>query len=328
MSGLKIGIVGATGLVGQELVSIIERSNLAVDDLKLFASERSSGMLLNFRGCSIPVAELGEDDALDLNYMFFCVCPRVSERFVPILSERGIICIDNSSKYRLQEDVPLVVPEINSRALENHRNVIANPNCSTIIALTALAPLHKAFTLRGFCASTYQAVSGAGKAGISALANDLEGDSDLAIDTFGCRIAFNVVPKIGEIHETGYSIEEQKMIDESRKILARNNLRISAICVRVPVIRAHSMSIFASFESPIDLSQAKSVLEQSGNIDFCGEEILPCPLDASGKDLCKVGRLRADSFVENGLSMWVVGDQLRKGAALNAFQIMLALENL
>jgi aspartate-semialdehyde dehydrogenase len=192
----------------------------------------------------------------------------------------------------------------------------------------ALAPLHNAFTLRGFCVSTYQAVSGVGKSGISALMGDLEGNSDLAIDTFGHRIAFNVVPKIGKIYETGYSVEEQKMTDESRKILAKNNLKISAVCVRVPVIRTHSMSIFASFEKSIDLNQAKSALEQSGNIDFCGEGVFPCPLDAGGKDLCKVGRLRVDSFAENGLSMWVVGDQLRKGAALNAFQIMLALEKL
>ncbi|MDR2720818.1 MAG: aspartate-semialdehyde dehydrogenase [Puniceicoccales bacterium] len=328
MSGLKIGIVGATGLVGQELVSIIERSSLEVNDLRFFASGHSSGMYLNFRGESISVIELAEDVSFDLNYMFFCVCPRVSERFIPIFSKRGIVCIDNSSRYRLRDDVPLVIPEINSQTLKNHRNIIANPNCSTIIALMALAPLHEIFGLRGLCVSTYQAVSGVGKNGISALMNDLEGDSSLAIDTFGHRIAFNAVPKIGEIYETGYSVEEQKMSDESKKILARNDLRISAICVRVPVMRAHSMSIFASFEKLVDLNKAKSTLEQSENIDFCGEGIFPCALDVSEKDLCKVSRLRTDSFVENGLSMWVVGDQIRKGAALNAFQIMLALEKL
>ncbi|MDR0715448.1 MAG: aspartate-semialdehyde dehydrogenase [Puniceicoccales bacterium] len=328
MSGLKIGIVGATGLVGQELISIIDRSDLVVDDIRFFASERSSGISLNFREQEIPIAELYEDTFLNLNYLFFCSCPLISEMFIPIFSKRGIVCIDNSSRYRLQDDVPLVIPEINPQALEGHKNIIANPNCSTIIALMALVPLHEVFKLSGFCVSTYQAVSGAGRDGISALMDDLKGNHEESVETFGHQIAFNALPKIGEIDGEGYSVEEKKMCNESRKILDDSKLRISAMCVRIPVMRAHSISIFASFKKPINLKQAEDALERNENVNFYGENSFPCPLDMSGKNLCAVGRLRLDAFLENGLSMWVVGDQIRKGAALNAFQIMLALEHL
>ncbi|MDR1255717.1 MAG: aspartate-semialdehyde dehydrogenase [Puniceicoccales bacterium] len=327
MSGLKIGVVGATGLVGQELVSILEQSELEVSGIKFFASERSSGTFLSFRNQNYPTTELRENDAPDLDYMFFCTCPRISAKFIPIFSERGIICIDNSSKYRMQADVPLVVPEINAHALKGHGNIIANPNCSTIIALMALAPLHNAFELSGFCVSTYQAVSGVGRSGVSALMDDLAGEHGTSMATFGQQIAFNALPQIGKIDETGYSFEEKKMCDESRKILNRNELRISAMCVRIAVMRAHSMAIFASFKKQIDPVQAENVLKQDKNIVFHGDGSFPCPIDVDGKNICEVGRLRMDSFIENGLSMWVVGDQVRKGAALNAFQIMLALEN-
>ncbi|MDR3273997.1 MAG: aspartate-semialdehyde dehydrogenase [Puniceicoccales bacterium] len=328
MNGLKIGIVGATGLVGQELASIIGQSDLVIDDLRFFASERSSGISINFRGQDITVSELCESDTPNLDYLFFCACPRISERFIPIFSKRGIVCIDNSSKYRMQDGIPLVVPEINSHALKGHQNIVANPNCSTIIALMALMPLHDAFELTGFCVSTYQAVSGVGKSGISALMNDLNGDHEASTKVFGHQIVFNALPKIGDIDETGYSTEEEKMRNESRKILDKSELRISAMCVRVPVMRAHSMSIFASFKKQVNPREAEEILRGSKSVDFCGDNSFPCPLDMGGKNLCAVGRLRMDSFVENGLSMWVVGDQIRKGAALNAFQIMLILEDL
>jgi aspartate-semialdehyde dehydrogenase len=323
-NGLKIGIVGATGLVGRELISIIERSGLGVDKFEVFASDRSSGTSISFRGDPILISQLSEDLALDLDYLFFCTRSEISAKFIPIFAERGIICIDNSSKFRLVDGVPLVIPEINLAALNDHKNIIANPNCSTIIALMALAPLHNAFGLRGFCVSTYQAVSGAGKNGVTSLIDDMNGDSELSMKIFGHQIALNVVPKIGEIDEIGYSTEEQKMCNESRKILAKNDLKVSAMCVRVPVMRAHSMSIFASFSVTPNLSEAKNILKENRYVDFHGEDSVPCPLDSGWNDFCSIGRLRPDSFVENGLSMWVVGDQIRKGAALNAFQIMLS----
>lgn len=328
MSKFNIGIVGATGSVGEELLSILEHSKIEVNNLKLFASERSNGTKVRFRGNEIIREPLNKDSAKGLDYMFFCTEASISQQFIPIFSKLGTICIDNSSAYRLSINVPLVIPEINSKTLKKHDNVIANPNCSTIIALMALYPLHKQFTLNGFCVSTYQAVSGTGKNGIMALENDLKGEHELSIETFGCQIAYNVIPRIGQIDTKGYSLEENKMQDESRKILEIEELKISAMCVRVPVLRAHSMSMFASFKKPFDLNIAIEILKHNRCIDFYENETFPCALQYSNKDKCGIGRLRKDEFLDNGSSFWVVGDQIRKGAALNAFQIMLAMESL
>ena len=328
MSGLKIGIVGVTGLVGEELIKIINKSSIEFENFKLFASERSCGTEIVVQGKKYIVEPLTKDSGNGLDYAFFCADVGTSKAFIPAFCGSGVVCIDNSSAYRMDPRVPLIIPEINPRELKKDALIIANPNCSTIIALMALQPLHELFFLRGFCVSTYQAVSGAGKSGIGALESDESGDHELSHEVFGEQIARNLVPKIGDIDEFGYSVEENKMCYESRKILKKESLKISAMCVRVPVIRAHSMAIFASFEKNFDKNSAIIALKNDRYLDFYENDDFPCPLRYSDCDKCGVGRLRSDSFLENGASFWVCGDQIRRGAATNAFKIMLLRENL
>ncbi len=328
MSGINIGIVGATGLVGEELISIINNSFIEIKECRLFASEHSEGIKKNIRGTQSTVNKLDTNSANGLDYIFFCADNNVSKNFIPLFSRQGVICIDNSSAYRLSPEVPLVIPEINSQDLKKNCGIIANPNCSTIIALMALYPLHRLFQLNGFCVSTYQAVSGVGKNGILALHEDLEKDNhELSNKIFEKQIAYNAVPKIGNIDELGYSTEENKMCYESRKILNIEDLKVSAMCVRIPVLRAHSMAIFASFEKTFDLKLAKEVLSNVDYLDFYDGVDFPCAVEYSKCDKCGVGRLRNDAFLSNGASLWVCGDQIRKGAAMNAFQIMTTLES-
>ncbi len=328
MSGLRIGIVGATGLVGEELIKIFNQSSINLVECRLFASERSCGVKKFVQDRELVVDQLSADSATGLDYIFFCSDVITSKKFIPIFSKHGVVCIDNSSAYRLDNNVPLIIPEINSQDISKHDYIISNPNCSTIIALMALYPLHKLFGLTGFCVSTYQAVSGMGKNGFLALKNDELGDHALSSEIFGEQIAYNVIPKIGTIDDFGYSTEESKMQNEARKILNVPDLKISALCVRVPVLRAHSMSIFASFQEKFDKAAAVDVFKKHEYLDFYNDTNFPCPLKYSGHDRCGVGRLRTDTFLENGASFWVCGDQIRKGAAMNAFQIMLAMESL
>lgn len=322
----KIGIVGATGLVGTELLSLFEEREVSFQELRLFASDKSCGKIVHCDEQEYEVERLVKDRLLGLDYIFFCSSKEVSHEYIPFAADHGACCIDNSASFRQDPKVPLVVPEINKEDAGRHNGIIANPNCSTIIALMALFPLHKLFDLTGFCVSTYQAVSGVGYKGIKSLIDDSNKENSTSSSVFGEQILHNAIPKIGDFFEDGYSSEEIKMLNESRKILSLQNLKVSATCVRVPVVRAHSMSIIAQFRKKVDLDMAKESLDFADGVDFFDKGTFPTPLRQAGRNNISVGRLRVNTFLENSLEMWVVGDQIRKGAALNALQIFELLE--
>jgi aspartate-semialdehyde dehydrogenase len=325
---MKIGVVGATGIVGSELILLLKEKKIPVVDLRLFASEKSHGKTLNIDNDAFSVEKLEKSKLTNLDYLLFCSNEEISKEFLPTAAQNNVCCIDNSSAFRDQPDIPLIIPEINAHQLMGHKNIIANPNCSTIIALMALYPLHQQFRLSGFCASTYQAVSGVGYSGIEALWRDEEQDFSLSKNVFGEAILHNAIPKIGRFAPDGYSSEELKMLHESRKILSYPELKVSSTCVRLPILRAHSISIIAHFEKPFDLDLAEQILSANKNIDYFPSNSFPTPLKQTGKNNIGVGRLRKDTFLENAATMWIVGDQIRKGAALNAIQIMEYLETL
>ena len=322
----KIGIVGATGLVGTELLSLFEEREVSFQELRLFASDKSCGKIVHCDEQEYEVERLVKDRLLGLDYIFFCSSKEVSHEYIPFAADHGACCIDNSASFRQDPKVPLVVPEINKEDARKHKGIIANPNCSTIIALMALFPLHKLFAMTGFCVSTYQAVSGVGYKGIKSLIDYSNKENITSASVFGEQILHNAIPKIGDFFEDGYSSEEIKMLNESRKILSLQNLKVSATCVRVPVVRAHSMSIIAQFRKKVDLDMAKEGLTSADGVDFFDRGTFPTPLKQAGRNNISVGRLRVNTFLENALEMWVVGDQIRKGAALNALQIFELLE--
>jgi aspartate-semialdehyde dehydrogenase len=329
--GKRIGIVGATGAVGRELMELLEARNFPVAELRLLASSRSVGKELSFQGKSIAIKEARPEEFSGLDFLFLSAGADRSKVMAPAAVEAGVVVIDNSSAFRMDDEVPLVVPEVNAEALANHKGIIANPNCSTAITLMGLAPLHRRFGLKRMICSTYQAVSGAGATGITELEEGVrawsEGRESIP-STFPHPIAFNLIPQVDVFLESGYTKEELKMRNESRKILSLPDLPVSCTCVRVPVFRAHAISIFAEFEKPVDVAEARKAVS-----DFDGAELVddpvnlqyPMPLDYSSKVACGVGRIRKDEALENGLAFWVVGDQLWKGAALNALQIAEAL---
>ncbi len=317
----SIGIVGATGLVGQALRALLVERAFPVRELRLFASERSAGQVVG--GVSVEAIQEGCFSGLD--GVFFCVGAELARELAPKALAEGCWVVDNSSAFRMNPDVPLVVPEVNPEALEGGSRLIANPNCSTIIALMALAPLHKAFGLKTCVASTYQAVSGSGVVATKALETELggvvRGNEPEALH-YRHPIAMNVIPEVDAFLEDGSTREEQKMEEESRKILGEPGLRVATTCVRVPVARAHSIAITAGFEQPVSLEASAAVLEAAPGVVFCqNQEDYPTPLDCSLKEACYVGRLRKTDVFEHGLALWAVGDQLWKGAALNAVQI-------
>lgn len=324
----KIGIVGATGLVGKELLLLLEEKKVSFNSLRLFASERSKGQTVRFRDQSISIELLSEEALKDLDYLFFCSTDDISKTWVPIATQQGICCIDNSSAFRMDSDVPLIVPEINPEALLSSNSlIIANPNCTTIITLMALHALHHQFGLRRFMASSYQAVSGAGTAGIQALTSTGPQRDVIATQTFGEPILNNAIPQIGSFSDNGYTSEEVKMLNESRKILDLPHLKVAATCVRIPVLRAHSVSISAEFQSPISLAAATAALQNDPDVEFFSDHTFPSALRQSHHDKVGVGRLRLNTCWDNALSLWAVGDQIRKGAALNALQIFLLRES-
>ena len=315
---LKIGIVGATGLVGKELLSILSEKHFNISEIRLFASENSTNTTIEYKKTAIPVKNISNKSFDGLDYAFFCSTNEVSEEFVPIAVKSGAKVIDNSSHFRMEKEIPLVVPEINWQESFHKKNIFANPNCSTIIALTALVPLHKIFNLTGFHTTTFQAASGYGRDALNALTNN---NIDKQKEIFGCQLSLNVIPKIGEFKQSMRTVEEEKMLIESRKIMGNPTLKVSATCVRVPVERAHSLSIIASFEKKVYIQQAKQAMKNATNIIYKEDFDIPTPLTASNRDECFVGRLLEDTFIENGISMFVSCDQIRKGAALNAVQI-------
>ena len=330
MKKYRIGIVGATGAVGQEIINLLEKREFPVSEARLLASSRSAGREMQACGNLEVVQETTPDSFKSLDIAIFSAGSQNTEIFADAALKNGCVVIDNSSAFRMDKDVPLVIPEINGDALESHKGIISNPNCSTAVALMGLFPLHKRFGLKRFFASTYQAVSGAGAEGVTELEdqvrNQISGESteQKSDPIFPHPIAFNLIPHIDDFREDGYTKEELKMRNETRRILGIPSIQISCTCVRVPVYRAHSISINAEFESPVNVPDARTALENFKGVelwDLPNALRYPMPINYSEKELCGVGRLRLDHGFKNGLALWVVGDQLWKGAALNAVQI-------
>lgn len=324
---MRVAIVGATGAVGQEFLALFAERNFPYTELTLYASERSAGKTLTFGGKTYTLNTLPADGNLDAEIVFSSAGGGISKAHAWRWAEHGAVVIDNTSAWRMDERAPLVIPEINGEAALAHQGVIANPNCSTIVALMALAPLHRAFGLKRATVATYQAVSGAGAAGIAELRDQTQAalaDEPLKTEKFVHPIAFNLFSHDTDIGEDGYNVEERKMTLESRKILAEPKLAISATCIRVPVFRAHSEAIHAEFAQPVTVEEALAVLREADGVrvvdDRAGNHF-PMPLEASGQDDVLVGRLREDVSLPGALALFVAGDQIRKGAALNAVQI-------
>jgi aspartate-semialdehyde dehydrogenase len=330
-TGFHVAIVGATGAVGAELIQLLEQREFPLRGLKLLASAKSAGKVFKFKGEEIPVETLSKDSFRSVDIALFSAGASVSRELAPEAVSAGAVVIDNSSAFRMEQDVPLVVPEINPADIQKHRGIIANPNCTTIIALMALYPLHKVFSVKRVIASSYQAVSGAGAKAIRELSlqskSFFSGES-AEPEVFPHTIAFNVLPQVDVFLDNGYTKEEVKFVNESRKIMHHPTLRASITCVRVPVFRAHSVAIHAEFKETVSVEQARDVLAKFQGLDLVDDpstKKYPMPLLVAGKNNCQVGRIRADSALDNGLAFWVCGDQLLKGAALNALQIAEAL---
>ena len=328
MNHPTVAIVGATGAVGVEMLLCLEQRNFPLGKLKLLASARSAGKKMLFRGEEITVEELTHDSFGDVDIALFSAGGGISLEFGPSAAKAGAVVIDNSSAFRMDADVPLVVPEINPEAAKHRpRNIIANPNCTTIISLMALKPLHDTFGLRSIIASTYQAVSGSGAQGIVELEEQMQAittGQPFTPKVYPRQIAFNVIPQVDTFTDNGYTKEEMKMLSEGRKIMNLPDLRVSCTCVRVPVYRSHSVSITAQFEHPVDADAARAAYAGKPGVkvvDDIANKVFPVPLDTTGKDDCLVGRIRKNIVFDNALDLWVVGDQVRKGAALNAVQI-------
>ena len=328
----NIAIVGATGNVGREILSILEERNFPIDNLYLLASSRSKGQKINFLDKELIVEDLAEFDFSKVQISLFSPGGAISAEYAPKAAAKGCLIIDNTSHFRMNIDVPLIVPEVNAHVLDKffnndkRSNIIANPNCSTIQMVVALKPLHEEFIINRVVVSTYQSVSGAGKSGMDELFNqtkDIYSNKNIQKNKFTKQIAFNAIPHIDSFLDNGNTKEEQKMINETKKILDEN-IQVSATCVRVPVFISHAESINIEFDSPISESKAKDVLEKFPNIsviDHRKDEGYVTPVEAAGEDKVYISRIRSDESIDNGLNMWVVSDNLRKGAALNAVQI-------
>lgn len=323
MHTYKLAIVGATGLVGRTALKVLEEKNLPISQYEFFASKKSAGSIVKFLGKEYVVKELDEhsfDSGFD--FAIFSAGGDVSKKFAPIASSKGCIVVDNSSAFRMDDNVPLVVPEVNPEDIKNNHGIIANPNCSTIQAVVPLKPLDEKYKIKRIVYSTYQAVSGAGKNGVDDLKNTLNG---LEPKKFPHSIANNCLPHIDVFLEDGYSKEELKMINETRKILHRPDLKVTATTVRVPVLNSHSESINVEFENDFNLDELKELLANSPGVivqDNPSANVYPLASNASGSDEVFVGRIRRDESIPFGINMWVVADNVRKGAASNAIQIV------
>lgn len=327
MSGLQVAVVGATGVVGNEMIRILEERNFPVAQLHLYASERSEGKNLEFQSNRLTVKKLDKDSFKDIDIALFSAGASRSLEFAKIAVQSGAIVIDNSSAFRMEPNIPLVVPEVNAHCLNRESKIIANPNCSTIQLVVVLNPLHKISTIKRVVVSTYQAVSGAGQRAIDEL--DVQVRAKMQSkksrpENFPHQIAFNCLPQIDVFLDGGNTKEELKMINETRKILESKDLPISATCVRVPVYNAHSESVNIEFFEDMNSQKARKILDGSVGIEVLDDVhnlVYPMPIDISGEDDVFVGRIRDDDSIRNTLNLWVVSDNLRKGAALNAVQI-------
>ena len=324
---LHVAVVGATGAVGVEMLKTLEKRNFPVSRLTPLASVRSAGKTLPFWGQEITVQELTTDSFAGVDIALFSAGGEISGEFASRAVEAGAVVVDNSSAFRMDDNVPLVVPEINAAEVARHKGIIANPNCSTIVTVMALYPLHQAFEVKRMFASTYQAVSGSGGMGIAELerqVGEINEGREVSREVYPHQIAFNVLPHVDVFLDNGYTKEEMKMVHESRKIMGLPDFQASVTCVRVPVYRAHSIAISAEFEKPVSVEGAREAISGAPGIDLNDDVAsngYPLPLELAGQDNCQVGRIRKDCAMENGLSFWVAGDQLLKGAALNAIQI-------
>jgi aspartate-semialdehyde dehydrogenase len=322
-----VAVVGATGAVGIEMIKTLEKRNFPVGKLTLLASARSVGKQLKFKGRDIAVTELTKDAFQGVDIALFSAGGGISKEFAPLAAKAGCVVVDNSSAFRMDPDVPLVVPEINAADVKLHKGIIANPNCTTAITLMALYPLHQAFGVTRIFASSYQAVSGTGAKAIEELerqVGQIVKGEPVTKEVYPHQIAFNVLPQVDSFLPTGYTKEEMKMENEGRKIMHHPSFRASVTCVRVPVYRSHSVAVSAEFAKPVTVEAAREVLRRAPGLDVVDEpekKEYPMPLHTSEQYNCSVGRLRKDCALDNGLCFWVSGDQLLKGAALNAVQI-------
>ena len=326
-SSPHIAVVGATGAVGIEMLETLDKRDFPVGELTLLASARSAGKTLQYRDQTLTVKELTKDSFAGIDIALFSAGGGISQTFAPAAVEAGAVVVDNSSAFRLDPTVPLVVPEVNGADVADHQGILANPNCTTAITLMALYPLHQRFKVKRVFASSYQAVSGSGAQAIQELETQvaqITKNEAVTKEVYPHQIAFNVLPHVDVFLESGYTKEEMKLENEGRRIMHHPAFKASVTCVRVPVYRAHSIAVSAEFELPVDVDAARAALAAAPGIDVVDEpekNAYPLPLNVSGKDNCEVGRIRKDCALENGLCFWVSGDQLLKGAALNAVQI-------
>ena len=326
---MHVAIVGASGAVGQEFLRVLDEQNFPIDNLMLFGSKRSAGNKYTFRGKEYEVKELRHgDDFKDIDFAFVSAGASVSKEYAETITRHGALMIDNSSAFRMDEDVPLVVPEVNGMdAFNAPRNIIANPNCTTIQMVVALKPINELSPIRRIHVATYQAASGAGASAMEELRHQYEelmAGQEPTVDKFAYQLAYNLIPQVDVFMDNGYTKEEMKMFNETKKIMHAPGLDVSAMCVRVPVLRAHSEAIWAETEQPLDLDAVRHAFENAEGlvvIDNPADKKYPMPLDAAGTDPVYVGRLRMDLTNPCGLTFWIVGDQIKKGAALNAVQI-------
>ncbi|MBI3597010.1 MAG: aspartate-semialdehyde dehydrogenase [Nitrospirae bacterium] len=322
-----VAVVGATGAVGQEMVEVLQERKFPVKELRLFASERTAGETLTFQDRSLTVQLLTKDAFTGVDIALFSAGEEVSREYAPVAVSAGAVVIDNSAEWRMKPDVPLVVPEVNPEAAFRHHGIIANPNCSTIQMVVALKPLHDAARIKRIVVSSYQSVSGTGKEAMDELIDQtraLMSFQEAVCHVYPFQIAFNLLPQIGAFDARGYSSEETKLVNETRKIMGDDRIRISATTVRVPVFRAHSESVNIETERKLSADEARALLATAPGVmvfDDPQRKVYPMPLEVAGTDEVYVGRIREDASIESGLNLWVVADNLRKGAALNAVQI-------
>ena len=323
----NVAIVGATGAVGQELISILEERNFKLDSLKLLASKRSAGKKAKFRGEDLTIEELTHDSFKGVDIVFSSAGAAISQEFLPSAVKAGAVCIDNTSFYRMDPNVPLVVPEVNPEDIKLHHGIIANPNCTTIMMVVVLNPIEKISHIQKIHISSYQSASGAGAAAMEELKQQyrdiLETGSTSHVNKFPHQLAYNVIPQIDKMTENDYTKEEMKMFNETRKIM-HSDVRTSATCVRVSSLRSHSESVWFETERPVSVEEIRHALRNAPGVTLKDDPqnyVYPMPLESAGKDNVFVGRIRKDLADDNSNTLWLTGDQIRKGAALNAIQI-------
>ena len=326
---MKIGILGASGAVGRQMIQCLEEENFAIDELRLFSSSSSAGKKIRCfeNEYELKIVEEGSFDGLD--YVLGAVSNDLSKKYWPMIQKAGAVYVDNSSAFRLHEDVPLVVPEVNGKDALNHKGLIANPNCSTIITMMAVAPIQRLSVIESMVASTYQAVSGAGNKGIEELEEQIEElreNKEVNPSVFPKQIAYNCIAQIGDFKENGYTSEEMKLQNEGRKILHNEDLKVCCTCVRVPVFRSHCISVRLVTKDVLNMDEVIEAMKQQKGLVYCDNEDVPSPLQTSDQNDVYVGRLRKDLIDDKGLCLWCCGDQIRKGAAANAVQIIKYLE--